>query len=148
MKIMAVDYGDTRTGLALCDRTEFLASPLGTITEKSLPKAVEKIVYAVREYDARMVVVGLPLNMDGSEGPRAQKCRRVAELLRGIMPDIPVELWDERGTTKTAIHYMNETDTRGKKRKKLLDGEAAAIILESYLDFRRNMQGHLKDGGN
>ena len=148
MKILAGDYGDTRTGLSLCDRTEFLASPLGTITEKSLPKAVEKIVYAVREYEAKMVVVGLPLNMDGTEGPRAAKCRRVADLLRNIMPDVPVEMWDERGTTKTAIHYMNETDTRGKKRKKLLDGEAAAIILESYLDFRHNMQAHLQNADN
>ncbi len=84
------------------------------------------------------IVVGLPINMDGSEGARAQKCRKVADLLRNIMPDIPVEMWDERGTTKTAIHYMNETDTRGKKRKRLLDGEAAAIILESFLAWRKN----------
>ena len=140
MKIMAVDYGDTRTGLAMCDRTEFLASPLGVITEKSLPKTVEKIVYAVREYEAAMVVVGLPLNMDGSEGERAKKCRKVAELLGNIMPDIPVELWDERGTTKTAIMYMNETDTRGKKRKQTIDAAAASIILDSYIAYRRNQK--------
>ena len=140
MKIMAVDYGDTRTGLAMCDRTEFLASPLGVITEKSMPKTVEKIVYAAREYDAAMIVVGLPKNMNGTEGERAQKCRKVAQLLANILPDIPVELWDERNTTKEAIQYMNATDTRGKKRKDIIDEVAATIILESYLQFRKNQQ--------
>ena len=68
MKIMAVDYGDARTGLAVCDRTEFLASPVGTIEEKSFAKVAEKIVYATREFDVGMVVIGLPKNMDGTEG--------------------------------------------------------------------------------
>lgn len=139
MKIMAVDFGDSRTGIAMCDRTEFLASPLGVITEKSLPKTVEKIVYAAREYEAKMVVVGLPKNMDGTEGERAQKCRRVADMLSTIMPDMQVELWDERQSTKEAILYMNETDTRGKKRKQVIDAEAAAIILEGFLSYRHNL---------
>ena len=145
MKIMAVDYGDTRTGLAMCDRTEFLASPLGVITEKSLPKTVEKIVYAAREYDAAMIVVGLPRNMDGSEGERAQKCRKVAQLITNILPDIPVEMWDERNSTKEAILYMNATDTRGKKRKETLDAAAASIILEGFLAYRKNMQNVQSD---
>lgn len=145
MKIMAVDYGDTRTGLAMCDRTEFLASPLGVITEKSLPKTVEKIVYAAREYDAAMIVVGLPRNMDGSEGERAQKCRKVAQLITNILPDIPVEMWDERNSTKEAILYMNATDTRGKKRKEMLDAAAASIILEGFLAYRKNMQNVQSD---
>ena len=102
MKILAVDYGDSRTGLAACDRTEFLASPLGIIQEKSMAKVVEKIVYATREYDIGMVVIGLPRNMDGSEGARAEKCRKVAELLQAIIP-IPVHLWDERSTTVSAM---------------------------------------------
>lgn len=92
MKIMAVDYGDARTGLAVCDRTEFLASPVGTIEEKSFAKVAEKIVYATREFDVGMVVIGLPKNMDGTEGPRAEKSRRLADTLRAIIP-IPVELW-------------------------------------------------------
>ncbi len=138
MKIMAVDFGDARTGLAICDRTELLASPLGIIREKGLGKAIEKIAQAAQEQAAEMIVVGLPRNMDGSEGERAQKCRRVAEQLRAALPQIPVELWDERNTTKSAIYYMNETDTRGKKRREVLDAAAAAIILESYLTFRRN----------
>ncbi len=140
MKILAVDYGEARTGLAMCDRFETLASPLGIISEKSLPKTVEKIVYAAKDYDAKMIVIGLPKNMDGSEGERAQKCRKVADLIRNILPDIPVEMWDERNTTKSAIYYMNETDTRGKKRKEVLDAAAAAIILESYLVYRANQK--------
>jgi RNAse H-fold protein YqgF len=138
MKIMAVDFGEARTGLAMCDRTEFLASPLGLIEEKSLPKTVEKIVYAARSYEAAMIVVGLPRNMDGTEGERAQRCRKVADMLRNILPDIPVELWDERGTTKSAAINLNMNDTHGKKRKKLIDAESAAIILESYLIYRKN----------
>ena len=140
MKIMAVDFGDARSGLAMCDRTEFLASPLGVIKEKSLPKTVEKIVYAAKEFEARMIVVGLPINMDGTEGERAQKCRRVAEMISNILPDVPVELYDERQTTKSAMIYMNATDTRGKKRKEQLDEASAAIILDSYLVYRHNLQ--------
>ncbi len=138
MKILAVDYGDARTGLAMCDRFETIASPLGVITEKSLAKTVEKIVYAAKDYEAKMIVVGLPLNMDGSEGERAQKCRKVAALVQNILPDVPVKLWDERSTTKTAIMYMNENDTRGKKRKQTIDAAAAAIILEGYIAWRAN----------
>ena len=102
MKILAVDYGDTRTGLAMCDRTEFLASPIGIITEKSMPKVAEKIVYTAREYEADMIVIGLPLNMDGSEGPRAEKTRKLAGILHTLLP-LPIELWDERSTTVTDI---------------------------------------------
>lgn len=144
MKIMAVDFGDARTGLAMCDRTEFLASPLGVIHEKSLAKTVEKIVYAAKEYEAKMIVVGLPINMDGSEGERAQKCRRVAQMISSILPDIPVELYDERQTTQSAMVYMNATDTRGKKRKEQLDEAAAAIILDSYLTYRHNTEKEQK----
>ena len=136
MKIMAVDYGDTRTGLAMCDRTEFLASPLGVITEKSMPKTVEKIVYAAREYDAAMIVVGLPKNMNGTEGPRAEKCRAFAELLKE-RTDLPVRMWDERSTTVTAHNILNETNVRGKARKAVVDTVAATIILEGYLEYRR-----------
>ncbi len=151
MKIMAVDYGDARTGLAICDRTEFLASPLGVISEKNLKKTVEKVVCAAREQGAAMVVVGLPKNMDGSEGERAQKCRKVAQMLAEALPDIAVELWDERNTTKEAAQYMNATDTRGKKRKNTIDAAAASIILEGFLSRRKNARSAAdepgKDGG-
>ena len=137
MKIMAVDYGDARTGLAVCDRTEFLASPIGIIEEKSLAKVAEKIVYASREYEVGMIVIGLPKNMDGSEGPRAQKSHKLADTLRAIVP-IPVELWDERQTTVSAANILSENGTYGKKRKDVLDAVAATVILESYMAYRRN----------
>lgn len=137
MKIMAVDYGDARTGLAACDRTEFLASPLGVIHEYDFDRTVEQVAYAVEEYQIQMVVVGHPVNMDGSEGERAQKCALFAEKLREKI-QVPVVLWDERSTTVTAHQYLNETNTRGKKRKDVVDEVAASIILESYLAWRKN----------
>jgi len=137
MKIMAVDYGDARTGLAACDRTEFLASPLGVIHEHDFDRTVEQVAYAVEEYQIQMVVVGHPVNMDGSEGERAQKCALFAEKLKKKV-QVPVTLWDERSTTVTAHQYLNQTNTRGKKRKEVVDEVAASIILESYLAWRKN----------
>lgn len=137
MKIMAVDYGDARTGLAVCDRTEFLASPVGIIEEKAFAKVAEKIIYATREYDVGMVVLGLPKNMDGTEGARAKKSHKLAETLRAVLT-IPVELWDERQTTITAANILSENGTYGKKRKGILDAVAATVILESYMAYRKN----------
>ncbi len=138
MKIMAVDFGDARTGLAVCDRTEYLAEPIGVIHEKSFALVLQKVAIAAREYDVAMVVVGYPKNMNGSVGPRAQKCADFAERLKSMV-NVPVELWDERNTTVSATHYLNETNVRGKKRKAVIDEVAATIILESYLIYRKNM---------
>ena len=137
MKIMAVDYGDARTGLAVCDRTETLASPVGVIHERDFAATVQKVSFAVREYDVKMVVVGHPKNMNGTVGERAEKCERFANLLQNLVT-VPVVLWDERSTTVTAHSYLNETNTRGKKRKEVVDAVAATIILESYMAYRRN----------
>lgn len=137
MKIMAVDYGDSRTGLAMCDRTEFLASPLGVIHEKDFEETLRKVGYAVEEYGAAEVIVGYPKNMNGTIGERAEKCEKFAKVLAKIV-NVPVRLWDERSTTVSAINYMNETNTRGKKRKETVDAVAATIILESYLQYRKN----------
>ena len=139
MKIMAVDYGDTRTGLAVCDRTEFLASPVGVIEERNFYFTIQKVAHAVKEYDVQMVVVGYPVNMNGKVGPRAEKCAQFAELLKTKV-DVPVELWDERATTLEAQNYLSETGTYGKKRKEVIDEVAATIILESYMTYRHNMQ--------
>ena len=133
MKIMAVDYGDARTGLAACDRTEVLASPLGVIHEYNF----EQVAYAAEEYQIEKIVVGYPVNMDGSAGERAQKCALFAQKLQEKV-QIPVILWDERGTTVTAHQYLNETNVKGKKRKEMVDEVAASIILESYLSYRQN----------
>lgn len=137
MKIMAVDFGDARTGLAVCDRTEFLASPVGVIEEKNFNACVQKVAFAVEEYDVKEIVVGLPKNMDGSIGARAEKCQLFADELAKLV-DIPIKLWDERRTTISAHNILNETNTRGKKRKEVIDAVAATIILDDYLTFRKN----------
>lgn len=137
MKILAVDYGDARTGLAVCDPGEMLASPLGTIAQWDPEKTAEEVVRAAGETGAQEIVVGNPINMDGTAGARSQTCREFAALLEQ-KSGLPVVLWDERGTTVTAARYLNTTDTRGKKRKKVIDAVAATIILESYLAWRKN----------
>ena len=137
MKIMAVDFGDARTGLAICDKTELLASPVGVIHEKRFEHAVAKVAAAAAENRAEAVIVGLPLNMNGSEGPRAELCRNFAEQLSSKV-NVPVRMWDERQTTVSAAGYLNQTDTRGKKRKEVIDAVAAVIILDSYLQWRKN----------
>jgi len=145
MKIMAVDYGAARTGLAVCDRTEFLASPVGTVHERDFAKTVAHVANAVAEYEVREVVVGYPLNMDGSAGEKAKLCERFARDLQGLIgKEIPVRLWDERQTTMQAAAYLNETDVRGKKRKEIIDEVAATIILESYLAFRHNQKEEVR----
>lgn len=136
MKILAVDYGDSHTGLAVCDRTETLASPIGIIHEKNFDACIEKVAHMASEYEVGEIVVGNPINMNGSRGPRSQKCELFAEKLRELV-NVEVKLWDERSTTVTAHNMMNEINKRGKKRKAVIDAVAAAVILESYLNFRR-----------
>lgn len=137
MKILAVDFGDARTGLACCDRTETLASPIGVIHDKSFDGTLQKVAAAVMEYGAGEVIVGHPKNMNNTVGERAQKCELFAGKLAEIV-SVPVKLWDERSTTVSAHNILNETDTRGKKRKAVVDAVAATVILESYLLYRAN----------
>ncbi|WRS27505.1 Holliday junction resolvase RuvX [Oscillospiraceae bacterium MB08-C2-2] len=137
MKILAVDLGDARTGLACCDRTEFLASPIGVIHDRNPESTLQKVAAAVVEYDAGMVIVGYPKNMNNTVGERAQKCEAFAKAL-GALVEVPVELWDERSTTVAAHGILNTTDTRGKKRKAVVDAVAATLILENYLEYRKN----------
>lgn len=137
MKIMAVDYGDSRTGLAVCDKGEILASPLSTVFEKNFDKCAEEVSRRAKEAGAEMLVVGDPINMNGTRGERSEKCRLFAEKLKELT-GLEAVMWDERSTTVSAINIMNENNRRGKKRKEVLDQAAAAIILESYLAFRKN----------
>ena len=137
MKILAVDYGDARTGLAICDAGELLASPVGVIHSHRMDEAVQKATEAAREQRAERIVVGNPINMNGTRGPRSELCQEFAAKLEEAA-GLPVVLWDERSTTVTAIGYLNATDTRGKKRKAVVDAVAATIILESYLAWRKN----------
>ena len=137
MVIMSVDYGDVRTGLAVCDKNEILASPVGVIKESDRSSLVSKIVSAANERKAEAFVVGLPKNMDGSEGFRAEACREFAGLLEEESK-LPVFLYDERLTTVSAHNALNMTDTRGKKRKNIVDAVSAVIILEDFTAHRRN----------
>ena len=137
MKILAVDLGDARTGLAVCDPTEFLASPAGVIHETDFEVILTKVAQAAKEHRAQRIVVGYPKNMNGTVGERAEKCALFAQRL-GELAEIPVKLWDERSTTVSAHNILNVTDTRGKKRKNVVDAVAATIILESYLAYRKN----------
>ena len=137
MIIVAVDLGQARTGLAVCDRGEVLASPLAVIQERDRARLVERIAAAARERGAQRLVVGLPRNMDGSEGESAQKARETGAMLAEAS-GLPVDFCDERGTTITAHNYLNATNTRGKKRKAVVDAVAATVILEAYLQSRRN----------
>ncbi len=136
MIIMSVDLGKARTGIAVCDKTEFLASPYTVIFEKS-PKALpDKVAQAAKSCGAELIVVGLPKNMDGSEGESARNAREFAQRLTELT-GLKTVMQDERGTTVTAHHYLSATDTRGKKRKEKVDAVAAVIILQDYLDSRR-----------
>jgi putative Holliday junction resolvase len=137
MKILAVDLGKARTGLAVCDEDEVLASPVCVVPEWNRQKLLQKVAAEAGRLAVGEVVVGLPRNMDGSEGESAQNARAFADSLRTLV-SVPVAMQDERGTTVTAHNYLNDTNTRGKKRKAVVDAVAATVILQDYLTYRRN----------
>ena len=139
MKIMSVDLGLSRTGIAVCDPLEMLASPVKVIFEKYEPKLIEQIVAVAKELSAELIVVGLPLNMDSSAGERATECQRIAKIIEE-KSGVKTEMWDERCTTVMSHNVLNETNVRGKKRKNIVDAVAAVMILESYLDYRKNQK--------
>lgn len=139
MVILAVDLGKARTGVAICDKGEMLASPIGTITDRNLERVADKIAEYAVQRKAERLVVGLPKNMDGTEGESAQNARAFAQLLSEKC-GLPVDMQDERGTTITAHSFLNVTDTRGKKRKQAVDTLSATIILEDYLNKRKNQR--------
>jgi len=137
MILFGVDFGDTRTGWAVCDKSEMMASPAGVLTERNFSLCAEKTAEAARNARAETIIVGHPLNMNGTLGPRAEKCAAFAEKLRELT-GLPVILWDERCTTVSAHQILNTTNTRGKKRKGVVDAVAAVLILESYMSYRKN----------
>ena len=137
MYIMSVDVGTARTGVALSDNSESFAFPKCVITEYNRERLIEKLADKAKELGAEMIVVGYPKNMDGSIGFKAKECEEAAEALK-IKTGLPVELWDERCTTVSAHTALNFTDTRGKKRKAVVDAVAATIILEDFLSHRKN----------
>lgn len=141
MKWIAVDYGDARTGLAECDVSETITSPITPqIEEKSMNRAADAAARAAAQRGAGGLVCGLPKNMDGTEGSRAAKSRRFAQRLADAA-GLPVVLWDERRTTVSAAAILAGNDTFGQKRKARLDSVSAAVILESFLNWRRQHPG-------
>ena len=136
MVILSVDYGDKRTGIAVCDRMEMLASPVTVVWGDYAPKVIAEIEKITAEYNPEQIVVGLPKNMDGSEGERAEKCRDFAQLL-SEKTGIETVMVDERLTTVSAHKALNVTDVRGQKRKNIVDAVSAVMILESYLSKRK-----------
>ena len=137
-RILGVDFGDTRTGLAVSDASRFLASGIGYVSPGGIVKTADKVAEVAIEQKVSAIVVGLPKNMDGSEGFRADRCREFADLLRERLENIPIAMIDERMTTMSASRYLNETNTRGQKRKGVIDTLSAQIILQNALDRLKN----------
>ena len=139
MIIMSVDLGKARTGIAVSDKSESFAFPNCVITEYNEDRLVQKVADKAIELGAELIVAGLPKNMDGSEGFRAEECRSAAERIAEAS-GIKVEMRDERCTTVSAHTVLNMNDTRGKKRKQTVDAVAAVMILEDFLAFRKNQK--------
>jgi len=133
MKIMSIDYGDKRTGIAFCDEREILATPYTVIHESYQPKLLEKIIGIIAEEKPKKIVIGLPRNMDGSYGFRCDACRELGEKLKESV-EIPVDYQDERLTTVMAHNVLSDNNVRGKKRKDTVDAVSAVMILQSYID--------------
>lgn len=137
MVIMSVDLGLARTGVAVSDVGEVYAFPRTVIHERNPDRLVQKICQLASEYGAGCIVVGYPKNMNGSVGERAQTCERIAAQIREES-GLETALWDERCTTISAYATLNSNHVRGLKRKAVVDAEAACIILQDYLDYRKN----------
>lgn len=137
-RIMGVDFGEVRTGIAISDVSRFLASGIGYIKEGGLHKTSEKIAQMVKDENVTAVVIGCPVNMNGTEGPRAERCRDLAIEINALT-SLPVAMMDERMTTMAASRFLNETNTRGAKRKTVIDTLSAQIILQNFLDRLKNL---------
>ena len=134
-RIMGVDYGDARTGIAVSDLLCSIVGTTSVIHSRNMEKTIAQICTMVKESDVGEIVVGLPKNMDGSEGVRAELCREFAQRLEAATC-LPVHLWDERRTTVEAHNILSQHNYHGKKRKDTVDAVAASLILEGYLAFR------------
>jgi len=136
-KYLAVDYGDKRTGLADCDPTGFIASGIGTVSEGGMRRTAERVKLEAESRACVKIIIGLPKNMDGTEGFRSETVKAFGEMLASIT-DIPIEFYDERMTTMEAYRFLGETGTFGKRRRDAIDTLSAEIILQNYLDRERN----------
>ncbi len=135
MKIIGVDFGDVRTGVAVSDALGLTAQGIGTVYGRDPEKVADKVAALIKEQNAGLTVVGLPKNMDGTVGFRGEATLNFVEILKTKI-DCEIVMWDERLSTVSAINILNETNTRGSKRKAVVDTVAACIILQNYLDFK------------
>lgn len=138
MRIMAIDLGDARTGVALSDPTGFLAGQARTIAQYNRALLADEIISIARAEKAGEIVLGNPRNMNASEGERSEKSAAFRLLLLERAPEIPVILWDERRTTLDAHRILSENGRHGKRRRDTVDAVAATLILQNYLDYKRN----------
>ncbi len=136
MRILGVDYGDSRTGYAISDPLGFGATTLPACKEKGMTKVADYTAQLAKEHQVERIVLGYPKNMNGTVGPRGEKTKAFAEMLKERV-SVEIILWDERLTTVSAHNLMNETNVRGKKRKESVDSISAAYLLQSYLDSKR-----------
>jgi putative Holliday junction resolvase len=135
MRILAVDYGDARTGIAMSDLLCSIVGSTTVIHSRNQDKTLDEIVRLVKENGVTEIVMGLPKNMDGTEGTRAELCRQFADRIRETT-GLTVVMWDERRTTVEAHNILSQHNYHGKKRKNTVDAVAASLILEGYLGFR------------
>ena len=135
-KIMGIDYGDARTGVAISDLLCSIVGSTYVVPSRNREKAVADIVKLAKDNMVGEIVVGLPRNMDGTEGVRAQLCREFAEVLKEAT-GLPVAMWDERRTTVEAHNILSQHNYHGKNRKDTVDAVAASLILEGYLAFKK-----------
>lgn len=135
-KIMGIDYGDARTGVAISDLLCSIVGSTCVVPSRNREKAVADIVKLAKDNAVGEIVVGLPKNMDGTEGPRAELCREFAEILKEAT-HLPVAMWDERRTTVEAHNILSQHNYHGKKRKNTVDAVAASLILEGYLAYKK-----------
>lgn len=140
MRILGIDYGDARTGLSISDPSGFLAGSPSVIHEWNYDKLVDKLVDFIGQNKIEEIVLGWPKNMDGTAGPRAEKCEKLAETLRE-RTGLPVILWDERRTTVAAHDILHQSGKKMKKHRQTVDAVAASLILQGYLDRRRHEMG-------
>lgn len=135
-KIMGIDYGDARTGVAISDLMCTIVGSTAVIPSRNTEKAIADIVKLVKDNNVGEIVVGLPKNMDGTEGVRAELCREFAQKL-GEVTGLPIAMWDERRTTVEAHNILSQHNYHGKKRKNTVDAVAASLILEGYMAYKK-----------
>lgn len=136
MIIVGIDFGDARTGIAVCDKYEMMASEAGCVYADTYKKALAAVAERVRDLQAELIVVGNPINMNGTAGPRSEKCAAFARELSELC-GIPAEMYDERLTTVSAHKILSDNNVRGKKRKAAVDSLSARLILEDYMTSRK-----------